>query len=253
MSSRRSARQLIVAVMLGVLVGGGLMAITPAGAQVNQALETNWKKIWKKELKPLANKSYYKKSETDAKYQAKGSYETAGSGYSKAETYSKAEADAKYAGAGSSYTKAETDAKYAVKPQVIRGIFSMRTTAAAAGALVSNQISFGHTLTTPPTAHLIDVGDPVPAGCSGTSAAPSASPGHLCVFVTLNNNGGSPQIYNVGGAANASSPFGAYIGSAAGAAGNVFLYGSWAVGVSTLASGGAGFAPGKAQGAVDGR
>ena len=41
------------------------MAITPAGAQVNQALETNWKKIWKKELKPLANKSYYKKSQAD--------------------------------------------------------------------------------------------------------------------------------------------------------------------------------------------
>lgn len=94
MSSRRSVRQVLVAVLLGVLVGGGLMAVTPAGAEVSSAVATNWKKIWKKNLKPLADRRYYTKKQSDAKYQPKGSYETAGSGYTKAET------DAKYAGAG---------------------------------------------------------------------------------------------------------------------------------------------------------
>jgi hypothetical protein len=97
MSSRRSVRQVLVAVLLGVLVGGGLMAVTPAGAEVSSAVATNWKKIWKKNLKPLADKRYYSKKQSNARYQPKGSYETAGSGYTKAETYSKAEIDAKLA------------------------------------------------------------------------------------------------------------------------------------------------------------
>ena len=97
MSSRRSVRQVLVAVLLGVLVGGGLMAVTPAGAEVSSAVATNWKKIWKKNLRPQADKRYYTKKKSNARYQPKGSYETAGSGYSKAETYSKAEIDAKLA------------------------------------------------------------------------------------------------------------------------------------------------------------
>ncbi|NPC45200.1 hypothetical protein [Nocardioides sp. zg-1230] len=119
MSSRRTVRQLVVAVLVGILVGGGLMAVTPAGAEVSSALATNWKKIWKKEIRPRADKRYYTKKQSDGKYQPKGSYETAGSGYTKAETYSKAEADSKYqpkgnyALDGSSYTKAEIDAKLA--------------------------------------------------------------------------------------------------------------------------------------------
>ena len=103
MSSRRSVRQGLVAVLLGVLVGGGLMAVTPAGAEVSSAVATNWKKIWKKEIRPRADKRYYKKSQSDAKYQPKGSYEAAGSGYSKAETYAKSE----------TYNKSEIDAKLA--------------------------------------------------------------------------------------------------------------------------------------------
>ena len=68
MSSRRTVRQVLVAVLLGVLVGGGLMAVTPAGAEVSSAVATNWKKIWKKNLKPLADKRYYTKKQSDAKY-----------------------------------------------------------------------------------------------------------------------------------------------------------------------------------------
>lgn len=73
------------------------MAVTPAGAQVSSAVATNWKKVWKKNLKPLADKRYYTKAQSNARYQPKGSYEPAGSGYTKAETYTKAEIDAKVA------------------------------------------------------------------------------------------------------------------------------------------------------------
>jgi hypothetical protein len=107
MSSRRSIRRPLVALLVGVLVGGGLMAVTPAGAEVSNAVATNWKKIWNKELKPQAdqryytkkksNKRYYTKSDSDAKYQPKGNYALNGSSYTKAETYSKAEVDAKLA------------------------------------------------------------------------------------------------------------------------------------------------------------
>ena len=47
------------------------MAVTPAGAEVSNAVATNWKKIWKKNLKPLADKRYYTKAQSDAKYPAK--------------------------------------------------------------------------------------------------------------------------------------------------------------------------------------
>ncbi|WP_210438646.1 hypothetical protein [Nocardioides xinjiangensis] len=97
MSPRRSVRRLVVAVLLGVLVGGGLMAVTPAGAEVSQAAATSWKKIWKKDLKPLAAKTFHTKKQSDARYQPKGSYEPAGSGYTKSETYTRAEVDAKLA------------------------------------------------------------------------------------------------------------------------------------------------------------
>ena len=77
------------------------MAVTPAGAEVSNAAATNWKKIWKKHLKPLADKRYYTKAQSNTKYAAAGS------------SYSKAESDAKYTAAGSGYTKAEIDAKLA--------------------------------------------------------------------------------------------------------------------------------------------
>ena len=47
------------------------MAVTPAGAEVSQAVATNWKKIWKKNLKPLADKRYYTKKKSNARYQPK--------------------------------------------------------------------------------------------------------------------------------------------------------------------------------------
>ena len=59
---------------------------------MSQFAATNWKKIWKKKLQPLADKRYYTKSASDAKYAAASS------------PYSKAEVDAKL---GGYYTKTE--------------------------------------------------------------------------------------------------------------------------------------------------
>lgn len=113
MNTRRTPRHLLAAVLIGVLVGGGLMAVTPAGAEVAQ-VATNWKKIWKKQLRPQADKRYYKKSASDAKYSTKTETSSALANF-----YTKADADARYqpkgnyAPAGSSYTKAEIDEKLA--------------------------------------------------------------------------------------------------------------------------------------------
>ena len=208
------------------------MAVTPAGAQVSSAVATNWKKIWKKNLKPLADKRYYTKAQSDAKYQPKGSYEPAGSGYTKAETYSKAEADAKYAASGSSYGKAESDARYAPAQALYRGTYMFLGTATAAGqAADAASISYGATFPTAPTVHYIKLGDPIPAGCSGTANAPNAAAGHLCVFESYQSNantnrnvcrGSTPVI------CNAADPFGAAIYMYAAAAGSYEVHGTWA-------------------------
>ncbi len=222
MSPRKSVRKLLVAILLGVLVGGGLMAVTPAGAEVSQAVGTNWKKIWKKNLKPLADRRYYTKKKANKRYQPKGDYEIAGSGYSKAES------DAKYTAAGSGYSKAESDAKYAPYPAVLRGTFSVVGPASAGGQEFSNSVSFGVQFPSAPTAHFINAGAVPPAGCSGTPAAPNASPGHLCVFEQTGTNVNSRNVFGVAGSPGTVSPFGfnTYIISAA--AGTVYSYGSWA-------------------------
>lgn len=224
------------------------MAVTPAGAEVSQAMATNWKKIWKKNLKPLADKRYYTKAQSDTKFATKAeSAASAAAAQAGATSAANAATDSKLSGY---YKKAESDAKYAPTPTVVRGVFAIRQTSVA-GGLLGTPISYGITLTSAPTVHMIDVGDPVPVGCSGSSVAPSASPGHLCVFVETNTNGGSPFINNAGGFAG-SSTFGAYIGSSAPAAGGSYLYGGWALGVSSLS--GARVAPGAdSAGSADGR
>lgn len=234
MSSRRSVRQLIVAVLLGVLVGGGLFAITPAGAEVSQSLATSWKKIWKKELKPLADRRYYKKSQSDAKYASKAEAAAAAAAAQSAATSAANSAtDGKL---GGYYKKTESDARYAPFPTTIRGTFSVEFQAAAAGANGSDGISFGSNLSAAPTAHLIPDGGPVPADCSGTPAAPGAAPGHLCVFIALQSaNAGNARLFNAVGSSGASS-FGTNTAVTSTAAGAVFYYGSWAVTPAGLAA-----------------
>jgi len=222
MSSRRSARPLLVAVLAGILVGGGLMAVTPAGAEVSSAVATQWKKVWKKELRPMADKRYHTKKQSDAAYQPKGSYEPAGSGYTRGES------DARYAGAGSSYTKAESDARYAGAHGLVRGVYLAQV--APGTGLLSEAVGFGFSLATAPEAHYIAIGDPVPAGCAGTAAAPNAAAGHLCVFETGSANVSGKAVYDPGSASLGSAAYGAtIIGFPVNAAATAWFRGSWAM------------------------
>ena len=225
MSSRRTVRQLVVAVLVGVLVGGGLMAVTPAGAEVSSALATNWKKIWKKEIRPRADKRYYTKKQSDGKYQPKGDYALNGSSYTKAETYSKAEADAKYqpkgnyALNGSSYTKGESDGKYLPKRALITGAWGFG--GAAVGGYAIDSMSYGAVLSAVPTIHFINAGAVAPPQCPGTAAAPDAIAGHLCVYATASPSISAPYVFD----ARADSAL--VTGQSTAATG--YAYGTWAV------------------------
>lgn len=201
MSSRRPVRQLLVAVLLGVLVGGGLLAVTPAGAEVSQAAATSWKKIWKKELKPLAAKAFYTKKQSDATFATKAE-SAAGDAAANAATdaklgsyYKKTESDAKYAGAGSSYTKAESDQKYVAKPALITGSWGIGS--APTNGYPIGTITFGAVLSAAPTTHFIDAGAVAPPQCPGTADAPNAQAGHLCVWAQQNSNISGPYLFGV--------------------------------------------------------
>lgn len=225
MSSRRSVRQLVVAVLLGVLVGGGLMAVTPAGAEVSNAVATNWKKIWKKNLRPLADRRYYTKAKSDARYQPKGLYETAGSGYTKAES------DAKY------YSKTESDARYR-GTALLHGVTIQDLNATAAGQSAGAAIPFGVTLSAAPTVHYIPLLAPNPVGCAGSAAAPNPSAGHLCVWETYSSNNSANVIGTVAGVANQATTTGAVLFGQSTAAGLMVVTTVWAVRPVAVAAGG---------------
>jgi hypothetical protein len=240
MSSRRSVRQLLVAVLFGVLVGGGLMAVTPAGAEVSNAVATNWKKIWKKNLKPLADRRYYTKAQGDAKYSTKAESAAGdaasnaatdtklGGYYKKAETYSKAEADAKYAGAGSSYSKAESDGKYVAKPALITGGY-YATGYSEGGTVLSYVVDFGANLSSAPTVHYVETGAAPPAQCPGTVSAPDAAPGHLCVYETGSGGLAAASIINFAGASGAETTGATIFALVSGAGVDRWMRGRWAV------------------------
>lgn len=228
MNSPSKVRNSIAAIIIGVLIGGGLMAVTPAGAEVAQMAATNWKKIWKQELQPQADKRYYKKKNADKKFAAKKDT------YTKAETYNKTETDAKYqlkgsyATAGSSYTKAESDTKYAVKPRVLRGDWVI--TGVPNGDIGTASVGFGLTLPAAPTAHYIPAGVAAPPGCSGSYSSPGASSGHLCVFEYDAVNAANRNVCRIGGGCPLADPWGFYVRMDATAAG-AYSWGTWALGV----------------------
>ena len=190
------------------------MAVTPAGAEVSQAVATNWKKIWKKNLKPLADRRYYTKAQSDTKYQPKGSYETAGSGYTKAES------DAKYAGAGSSYSKAESDAKYQPQRALQLGQWSLG--AAPVGGQPLGAITFPEPVAAAPMVVILGVGAPATANCPGSAAAPDARAGYLCIYSQQVKNQTDMYSFHT-------KTYGTTIAANAAANADNYAYGSWAL------------------------
>jgi hypothetical protein len=215
----------------------GVMTVTPAGAAVG----TNWSKIWKKYIRPKADKRYYTKATTDAKVAAAQAAATsagaaAGAAASNAATdaklgqyYKKTESDAKYAALGSSYTKAESDGRYAPYPTVMRGVYTMSLNGVAGVYMSGASISFDYVLPAAPIVHYIPPAGVPPAQCPGTAQRPDAIPGHLCVYGTVASNVANFAITNRSGAIGTAEPYGAGLHAQATANGVVQAYGTWAV------------------------
>jgi hypothetical protein len=214
MSSRRSIRRLLVAVLLGVLVGGGLMAVTPAGAEVSQAVATNWKKIWKKKLRPLADRRYYTKAQSDTKYATKA--ESAASAAA-AQSAANAATDSKL---GNYYTKAQDDARFLTKRSVLTGTWASGAIPSGSQPLVA--INYGALLSAAPTTAVYRApGSGPSAQCPGSAASPDAASGVLCVYGTenLNFNG----HYFIGLRADG------VVMAAFSTSNSSYMYGTWAV------------------------
>ena len=95
---------------------------------------------------------------------------------------------------------------------------------------MSESFSFGATFSSPPISHHLAEGAALPAGCSGTTEAPYAAAGHLCVFAADAFNTSTDAICSGARSVSggATDPFGASIYTYAAAAGQFGIYGSWA-------------------------
>jgi hypothetical protein len=228
MALKHRGKTLAAGLLAGALLGGGLAAITPAGAAVQGAAASiDWKEIWQTKIKPRADKRYYTKKKANARYytkwdanalfETKAAHDASLGGY-----YTKAQSDANY------YNKAASDARYAPYPAVIRGVFAGHRGPNAGETNIP--INWGYTFATAPTAHFINFGDPLPAGCLGTVALPDAAPGHLCIFESGASNIGTKIIADGLGNGGVVGRFGGYIlGLATTAANSSWWRGNWAV------------------------
>ena len=91
-------------------------------------------------------------------------------------------------------------------------------------------MSFQFPLATAPTANFLAAGSGPTASCPGTVAAPTAAPGHLCVYERVALNQGLPAlVIDPSTGAGAAATFGFAINTAASVAGPVISSGSWAV------------------------
>lgn len=221
MRSTRARSAWVVSVCLALMLGGVVATTTPAGALAKE----NWSKIWKKQIMPKADRRYYTKRQSNGRFVTSGDAD--------AKYYSRTESDGRF------LAKTDADAQYQPRQAVYRGNFMMGSQ--GAGTLMSADISFGVTLTAPPTAHYIQEGAAVPAGCSGTATAPNADPGHLCVFEADSGNAApGRRVTNLAYTVNTATPVGGYLWGYVQGAGVGFAAGSWAMRPSgALASGSA--------------
>jgi hypothetical protein len=206
------------------MVGGGAMLVSPAIA----SSVTNWGKVWKKEIKPRADKryvtkgdareqfaaksalgGYYTKAQADSTFATAGDLQALLSSYATVDDlqglaaksdlddfYSKSQSDSRYPTASDLdgyYTKSQSDARYAPAQSVLKGTFYVvgQNFTENTFALFSGDVSFGTTLSAAPTVHVIEPGTTAPEACGGASASatnPNALAGQLCVFLRPTQN-----------------------------------------------------------------
>jgi hypothetical protein len=90
-------------------------------------------------------------------------------------------------------------------------------------------ISFVHALASKPTIHLIAPGATPPSGCSGSVAAPAASPGNLCVFADFLFNSTYGGSFDPGGTGPGAGVHGAVVFLSQVATSHFDGAGTWAV------------------------
>jgi hypothetical protein len=113
--------------------------------------------------------------------------------------------------------------------KTIRGNFATAG-GADSGALAYEGISFGFSLASAPTAHYIAAGVTPPAECPGTSAAPAAAAGHLCVYEGGNfGTISSRDICSGNSCGLATNRWGAWVRIASGGTTLFGVRGTWAV------------------------
>jgi hypothetical protein len=114
--------------------------------------------------------------------------------------------------------------------KTLRGTYAFGSYASASGTYGTTGITFQIPLAEGPIPHYVLGFGPPPPECTGDEWAPTAAPGHLCVY-----EGAYANLPTARGISNASStsslnPFGAIIWATSGPAGSNFsVQGSWAV------------------------
>ncbi|MCP3973991.1 MAG: hypothetical protein GY720_05805 [bacterium] len=115
----------------------------------------------------------------------------------------------------------------------IRGTYAMGGSAGTVGDLALSEISFGFTLSSPPTVHFVESGETPPSACPGSSTSPQAAPGHLCVYEAEVIAAGLRDT-NAGGGDGTSYAFGARLFVRSAAAGDFYSMGTWAVAAAAI-------------------
>jgi hypothetical protein len=119
--------------------------------------------------------------------------------------------------------------------RTLRGVFAPGGTAAGAGSIAQEGVSYGFALAQSlPTVHVVELGDPSPPPeCPGTVTSPAAQAGHLCLYTAEDVNVSGWCVFNPAHVndpsclATSARGFGIAIESASG--GDFWLQGSWAV------------------------
>jgi hypothetical protein len=113
------------------------------------------------------------------------------------------------------------------------GPFAAGGVAASAGDTLLDSVTFGLPLPAAiDAAHVVEVapGGDGPASCPGTAAAPSATPGYLCLYDVIRNvNVASTVVHRATVEAAGADPTGFTFSIVANGAGQLTDWGSWAV------------------------
>ncbi len=137
------------------------------------------------------------------------------------------------------YTKKVANKKFAPTPQQIRGTFDVSGYAGSGSVYLTSSISFGVKLKQIPTINYIHSGDTPPPVCPGTVTSPKAKAGHLCVFEETTVNTAATGTYDPttpSALFTSANRIGITVYGLSNAAGQVFSFGTWALGTGKFTS-----------------